>query len=666
MASSESLLSSSARSGFCANLQNALDSYFCVTQRGSTLSTEFRAGTTAFLATANNFVVNAQIMQRAGVSPSITVVSSAFASGVACISSGFLGNLPLGLVTSVGPNVFLAYSLVGGGAFTTDEALAISAGTGMLLLALSITPLLLLVLGVVPLSVKYGLVIGTGLLTSFIGLKSIGIVVADTGSIGGHNNIVALGRLETPQVYIAVVFLVITASMLHRAVDGAVLIGMLGATVVHWCVTWDWPQRFIAPSSLTFFDLDFTTLLQGSSWFEAFALLLMVLFSIIGAVIGCSRMAGLLEKDGGAPGSTAVYLCCGLGTIISAFLGSSPIIVSMSAAAGIRDGGRTGLVSITIGMLSLLTALLFSPLASAIPSCATAPVLVLVGVSMAGESTEVKWWNMQEALPAFLCAIFQPFTYSVSNGIYAGVAMAFVLFFSTGAFIPYLPQRFRTLMGAEDAKDMTPAQSSKLMRIKSSLAEVREEIEAADGFWYVPNEAEEEAAANAVADELAFPVTATVPKGGLRGFLRSFSPRRHAAKIIAATSRCLGLDGDAVQRAVLHKLGTGGARNGEAHCVGGIPGFESALALEVFNVREGEWLDVGIDDGAATQRRKQTMTRVNSSAPQLAALARRRRQHPESADKVPLIGAASMPDISRHVSSSAKNKPGSVGHLHSR
>jgi len=440
-------------------LYHNLDVLFCISMRGSTVSTEIRAGTTAFLATANNFIVNAHIMSHAGLDTGTSVVSGAFASAFACITSGILSNLPLGLVPSVGPNVFLAYSLVAKHVCTTDEALAISTACGVVLLVSSLTPAVKLALGLVPLSVKFGLVVGTGLLTALIGLKGIGVVIQDVNG----NDIVALGRLDTLEVKISFLFLILSASMLHLAVKGAVLIGMLGATAVYWVASGDYPGSIFAPRLLSPHSVDFGVLASGTAWMQVGALLLMMVFSISGAVLGSARMAGLMREDGGVDGRTSVFVCCGAGTIVSGLLGSAPVFVSMSSAAGIRDGGRTGLVSVVIGIYSLLTAFLLSPLAAAIPKCAISPVLVLVGVSMTGEAAEIHWNNIQDALPAFLCAVFQPFTYSVANGIFAGVGVSCVLFFTTGGFIPYMPGLQRLLLGREVAKQKVedaPGQTS--------------------------------------------------------------------------------------------------------------------------------------------------------------------------------------------------------------
>lgn len=434
-----------------------LDRAFRVTERGSSLGTELRAGTTAFLATCSNFVVNAHILSHAGLDAQAVVVNAAFATGLSNIVSGILSNLPLGLMPGVGPNVLLAYSLVAKKVCSTEEALAISMATGGLLFALSLTPVTKLVLGLVPMSVKHGLLIGTGLLSALIGFKSIGVVVPDVGG----TDIVALGLLNTLEVKISLVFLILIVSMLHLGVKGGVLAGISGGTLVFWAASGDWPAAFLEPSIPSMHAVDFRVFARGAAWANIGALLMMVMFSINGAVMSSASTAGLLRPDGGVNGRNSVYLCCGAGTVLSGALGSAPIFVSMSASAGIHDGGRTGLVSIVIGVYSLLTSLLLSPLVSSIPRCAIAPVLVLVGMSMTGEASQVQWRDTQGALPAFLCAVFQPFTYSVANGLYAGVGMSLVLFFSTGRFVAYMPcvQRRLGLPGAVSRRGTPVADS---------------------------------------------------------------------------------------------------------------------------------------------------------------------------------------------------------------
>lgn len=397
---------------------------------------EFGAGTTAFLASANNFVLNAAILSSLTDSKQ-AVVASAFSSGVTCILSGFTSNLPMGIVTSLGPNIFLA-SIVRSGQFTPLGAFAISATSGFLLFLIAATPILTLVLSVVPLYIKYGLVIGTGLFTA---LKAVGKIIS-------HDGALAFTHLLSLEGSIAVVFLVVVTSLTHLKVKNSNMIGMLGGTLAYWLVSGNWPREFVDVHSIQPVVPDFGVFSTGGAgvaWLQVVSLSLLVLLSISGSLIGSADMAKLLQSNGDVPGGTAVYACCGLGTMISAFLGCSPVFISMSASAGIAEGGRTGLMAIVLGLYCLLTAFFLSPLASAIPHCAIAPILILVGIHMFHQVRHIDWNNLAEALPAFLCVIVQPYTSSVEDGMYAGLAFSFILFMTTGAFLAFLPERLEFL-----------------------------------------------------------------------------------------------------------------------------------------------------------------------------------------------------------------------------
>eukprot|EP00434_Breviolum_minutum_P022199 symbB.v1.2.019595.t3/scaffold1611.1/size109513/1 len=452
--------------------KEAIDRYFCISLRGSSLTTELRAGDD----------VTFRCLE-----PEKQLVSGAFAAGVTCILCGVLSNLPLGLVPSVGPNVYIAYSLVGPGLFSKEKALAISAMSGLFLVLLSLTPLLRIVLGLMPLSIKYGLLVGTGLLTAFIGLKSIGVVVH------GGEDIVALGDLSSIPFFISATSLVLTASLLYRAVTGAVLLGMLSSTLLAWIYLDAWPTQIVAFQGLSWMMPNFDVLNQQQAWTELGSLLLMLLFSLSGAIIGTAKMAGLLQEDGGVRGSTAVYMSSGLGTALSAFLGTSPIFASRCENAG--NG------------------------------------LVLVGVSMTGEAREIQWWNMLDALPAFLCAIFQPFTYSVSNGIYAGVAMSSILFFTTGSFLSYIP----SFQKADSVEVQEVRQMARLCSPQSAHS--------GPSFPICTQEEESENAP--------------------------------ALNLMESAAELLGLDSKKMMEVVLERLDAG--RNVQSHYMGGIPGYETAI-----------------------------------------------------------------------------------------
>lgn len=423
-----------------------LDQRFDVSVRGSTLSQELRAGTTAFLASANNFMVNATILSHLTDRQDV-VVASAFASGVTCIVSGCTSNLPMGIITSLGPNIFLA-SIVHSGRFTPGGAFAVSATSGALLLLMAVTPVLNMVLKMVPLYIKYGLVIGTGLFTA---LKAVGNVVE-------HDSALAFTHILSLKCSITVVFLILVASLTHLKVKNAMIVGMLGGTCAYWILSGHWPHNFVDLHSIKPVVPDFSVLFAGGArgaWLQVVSLAFLVLLTISGSLIGSADMANLLQSNGDVPGGRAVYACCGLGTVLSAFLGCSPVFVSMSASSGIKEGGRTGLMAIVLGVYCLLTAFFLSPLASAIPHCAISPILILVGIHMFQQVHNVNWNNLAEALPAFLCVIIQPYTSSVQDGLYAGLAFSFILSMTTGAFLAFLPERFQCWGACKDSQSLT-------------------------------------------------------------------------------------------------------------------------------------------------------------------------------------------------------------------
>jgi len=268
-----------------------------------------------------------------------------------------------------------------------------------------------------------------------------------------------------------------------------------------------------------------------------------------------------------------------LGTILSAKLGTAPIFVSMSAAAGIRDGGRTGLVSVVIGVYAIITAFFLSPLASAIPHCAVSPVLVLVGVSMTGEATEIQWWNILDALPAFLCAVFQPFTYSVSNGIYAGCGMSLVLFFTTGTFISYFPclRRAEKEVAADEEEEMEVTKQS-LQDVCAALQEEEEESPVAVRKRFRRTNTMSASTAKKLVKEQSAQFEEEQEQGMVRGQLTRLgaAAREEAIALVEKAAQLIGLDPEQTKEMVFERLEA--SRKAESHNLGGIPGCESYRA----------------------------------------------------------------------------------------
>ncbi|GAX78068.1 hypothetical protein CEUSTIGMA_g5510.t1 [Chlamydomonas eustigma] len=412
--------------------------YFQITSRGSSWGVEIRAGLCTFLTVSYILVLNPQILSAAGLPVKETTSSTALVIALTSILSGLLSNTPFILAPS-GLNAYLAYSEVLGRGVSLPAALACCLAASAVVLLLTLTRAVTLVMAIVPNTIKLATVVGMGLLLSLIGLKTAGIVVANPETM------VALGDLLTVDAALAAGGLALIATLHHNKVSGSILLGMTCTALCSFIIRQNWPTQILALPSLSHFPLDFTYLaeLQLGALSAVLAYVLVMIFDIGGAIYGLSNLAGLTGAEGGSiPGSQAVFICASLGSALGAYLGITPLIITAESAVGIKEGGRTGVVSIVVG-LCFLVSLFLSPLIQALPAVTTTPVLVLVGAMMMGEAGHVDWTRMTSAIPAFLTIVVQPFTFSIANGIYAGIASSFILYVLTG-------DMFKSLRGMLD------------------------------------------------------------------------------------------------------------------------------------------------------------------------------------------------------------------------
>eukprot|EP00201_Polytomella_parva_P007937 CAMPEP_0175050328 /NCGR_PEP_ID=MMETSP0052_2-20121109/7202_1 /TAXON_ID=51329 ORGANISM="Polytomella parva, Strain SAG 63-3" /NCGR_SAMPLE_ID=MMETSP0052_2 /ASSEMBLY_ACC=CAM_ASM_000194 /LENGTH=655 /DNA_ID=CAMNT_0016314527 /DNA_START=104 /DNA_END=2067 /DNA_ORIENTATION=+ len=378
-------------------------------------------------------LVNPQILSKAGLPLHQVVASTALTSSIASFCVGIFANLPVGIAPGMGLNAYLVFSQVLGSNVSISSALACCATASVLVGILSILHALSLILRLVPNSIKLATVVGMGLLLSLIGLQQSGVVVRNKDTMVGLGNVFQVNAL------LSMFGLAIIAGLHYRNVKGSILIGILLCSITFWALEDTWPQSVFAPPSFRLFALDFSAIraLDANAMSAVTAYALVMVFDIGGAMYGLGKLAGLIgphhenSSNGEIPGAVPTYLSAAVATLIGAFTGTTPLIIAAESAVGIKEGGRTGLVAVTISFLFAL-ALFFAPILQSVPSVATAPVLVLVGTMMMGESTHVDWTSMLTAIPAFLTIVVQPFTFSISNGIYAGLVMTLLLHISTG------------------------------------------------------------------------------------------------------------------------------------------------------------------------------------------------------------------------------------------
>ena len=435
--------------GTCA--KDFLDGYFSITERGSTIGTEIRAGTAAFLTMSYLLLVNPHIMSQAGVSHSDAVLATALSSAIASVIVGICGNLPFGLAPGLGLSAYLAYGLVLADVATLSEALTACFASGLALFVCAISGLADVVMCIAPKSVKTAIVVGMGILIAMIGMVSIQLIVAD------EKTLVAMGQLSQWSLQLSLLGLVLIASLLYHGVGGGILVGIAILTLIFWIVDKSFPSEFFEVphwDGEQYIDVSFMWRWEkaGTFYTAVFTFLFICIFDVAGVMFGLGTLSGLVEIDGSIKRSIWGFLASSAGTMVAAFFGSTPIICTVECAAGIKEGGRTGLTAVVVGVYFLLSIFL-APLFGAVPDGATAPVLILVGTLMMGEAAKIDWETMDSAVPAFLVLTLIPLTYSITNGIVFGLTTAAVFYVTTGKAFRDVARLF-TKTGDEDTMEL--------------------------------------------------------------------------------------------------------------------------------------------------------------------------------------------------------------------
>eukprot|EP00751_Fragilariopsis_kerguelensis_P018101 CAMPEP_0170841394 /NCGR_PEP_ID=MMETSP0734-20130129/5151_1 /TAXON_ID=186038 /ORGANISM="Fragilariopsis kerguelensis, Strain L26-C5" /LENGTH=498 /DNA_ID=CAMNT_0011209393 /DNA_START=267 /DNA_END=1763 /DNA_ORIENTATION=- len=410
-----------------------VDNYFQISERGSSVTQEIRAGTASFFTLSYLLLVNPQVMAKAGVSQQDCVFATSLSSAISCFIVGIGGNLPFGTAPGIGLSAYLSYSLVQAQLCTVNEALTSVFTSGIVLLIVALTGMTAFLMKIVPDCVKYGIVVGMGLLIAMIGMVSVNLIVPN------DQTMIGLGPVTTDiELQLTMVGLLLVGTLLYWNVKGGILIGMGVIAIIQWTVTTTWPTQLIELPTIQNnnyiqFDVMFDPSKAVVLWTAVGCFLLICVFDISGTVFGLATLqGGLIDSETGhIPGSLWVFMASAAGTVVASFFGSTPIICCVETASGIKEGGRTGLTAVVIGIYFLLS-LFLSPLFAAVPNDATAPVLILVGVMMMGESSKVDWHDMSQAVPAFLTLALMPFTYSITTGMIFGLATAAVFYVTKG------------------------------------------------------------------------------------------------------------------------------------------------------------------------------------------------------------------------------------------
>jgi len=393
-----------------------LDSYFKLTENQTTVRQELLGGATTFMTMAYIVVVNPQILAQAGMPPEGVVFATCVSAAVATLVMGLYANYPIALAPGMSLNAYFTYSVCIGMHIPWRTALGVVFFSGVLFVLLTITRVREQIVDGIPDCLKHSTAAGIGLFIAFVGMRNAKLVVANPATF------VSIGNFSDRAVQAACFGIVLTLILMARRINGAILLGILGTTlfgIVRGIASWPLGLVAMPQPSSTFLQLDFRGAMHLGLLEIIFAILSVDLFDNVGTLVGVCEQAGFI-KHGKIPRVGRILLADGVGTTFGALTGTSTVTSYIESAAGIAAGARTGLSNMLVAAL-FLVALLFSPLATAIPGFATAPALILVGALMTQSIAHVKWADFTEAFPAFMTMLAMPVTFSIATGLSLGV-----------------------------------------------------------------------------------------------------------------------------------------------------------------------------------------------------------------------------------------------------
>lgn len=417
-----------------------LEKMFKLKENNTTVKTEVIGGITTFMTMAYILAVNPQILSASGMDSQAILMATAIASFIGTMIMALIANYPFALAPGLGLNAYFAYTVVLGMGYTWQFALLAVFVEGIIFIVLSLTNVREAIFNAIPLQLKKGVSVGIGLFVAFIGLQNAKLVVNSDSTLvtvvtfRDNFNTVGITAL------LALIGLVIIAVLSEKKVKGAILIGIIATWVLgmvcqltglyvvdpaagFYSLFPSWSGFDLGAIGQTFgqcFNVDFSGVRITDFIIIIFAFLFVDMFDTLGTVIGVANKANMLDKDGKLPRIREVLLADAVATSAGAVLGTSTTTTFVESSAGVAEGARTGLASVVTGFLFLLSIFL-APVFCSIPSFATAPALIYVGFLMITAVVEIRFDDITESVPAYLCLLTMPLTYSISEGIAMGV-----------------------------------------------------------------------------------------------------------------------------------------------------------------------------------------------------------------------------------------------------
>jgi len=390
------------------------------------MKTEILAGLTTFMTMSYIIFANPAILSAAGVPPRAALAVTCLGTALATALMGLWARYPFAVAPGMGLNAFLAYTICRGMGYSWETGMAVVVVEGAIITVLVVVGLRQWVMDAIPMSLKHAIGMGIGMFIAFIGLQNGGLVVRNPATL------VTLGNLAEPAALVAVAGLLVTVALLTWRVPGAILLGIVFSAVLADAgfglarLPGSWGEVAALPdfSTVGGFVRGFPEVLSWKLLPVILAFLMTDFFDTMGTIIAVGTQAGFVDAKGRIPRIREILYVDSLAALFGGILGSSSLTTYVESASGVAAGGRRGTTALTVAVLFLL-AMFVSPLAAAIPPCAVAPALIIVGYLMVRSLSGIEWLRVEEGIPAFLVFMLMPLTFSISTGVGWGL-IAFV------------------------------------------------------------------------------------------------------------------------------------------------------------------------------------------------------------------------------------------------
>ena len=410
-----------------------MEKLFKLKERGTNIRTEIVGGLTIFFAMAYIIFVNPSFLSETGMGYDAVMVATCVSSAIGCILTGLIANVPFGQAPGMGLNTFFTFSICFGMGYTWQQGLAIVLISGILFLIITVSPLRKLIISSMPAFIKSAISAGIGLFIAFIGFLNSGIVATTPA------NVTDLGAITSSAPLLAIIGILIISILMAYKVKGAIFIGIIVTTIIG--IPMGVTQLgFSSLNPMVMSEIAFKFDFGGLLSFGFLPLLTAIItfaivdmFDSVGTLIGTATNNNMLDKDGNFPGGDKALIADAIATCAGACLGTSTVTTYVESSTGISEGARTGLAAIVVGLMFIIS-IFFLPVASIVPSAATAPALIIVGVLMLKGAVNIDWSDIEVAVPSFLIIAVMPFSYSIADGIGFGFISFTIIKMARGKF----------------------------------------------------------------------------------------------------------------------------------------------------------------------------------------------------------------------------------------